>query len=179
MSTESYLTSEVYERFKAGIEQIATRPNGSFENQLYFSNVFSLLEQYLYRLFMGEISSNGHAMTRLSTLNKFQKVTVSISSLLNHGVESYLINAVKNQVWHRFNDVEVLYKRVMGIQFNVSGILLGKLNIRHHIVHRNGFDLENNPIEISDVDLRHCIEVVNDFIVDVDKKYYRYKNNLS
>ncbi len=36
MSTESYLTSEVYERFKAGIEQIATRPNGSFENQLYF-----------------------------------------------------------------------------------------------------------------------------------------------
>ena len=160
-----------YEEFCSGIEVIESQCNDEFHNKLCFSNVISLMEKYLYDLFIHEISSNREAIVRLGTQNKFRTESLKIPYLLHHTVEEYLINAMKNMVWHRLNDIDVLFKNVIGIKINISTTLLENLNIRHHIIHRNGYDLEGNKVLIEDQDLQSCIALVDSFVFDIDKKY--------
>ena len=102
---------------------------------------------------------------------KFRTESLKIPYLLHHTVEEYLINAMKNMVWHRFNDIDVSFKNVIAIKINISTTLLEILNIRHHIIHRNSYDLEGNKVVIEDQDLQNCIALVNSFVFEIDKKY--------
>ena len=169
--TSNQCKSSFYEEFCSGIEIIENQNNDEFHNKLYFSNVISLMEKYLYDLFIHEISSNRKAIVRLGTQNKFRTESLKIPYLLHHTVEEYLITAMKNMVWHRLNDIDVLFKNVIGIKINISTALLETLNIRHHIIHRNGYDLEGNKVVIKDQDLQNCIALVNSFVFEIDKKY--------
>ena len=169
--TSDQCKSSFYEEFCSGIEIIEKQSSDEFHNKLYFSNVISLMEKYLYDLFIHEISSNREAIVRLGTQNKFRTESLKIPYLLHHTVEEYLINAMKNMVWHRLNDIDVLFKNVIGIKINISTTLLEILNIRHHIIHRNGYDLEGNKVVIEDQDLQNCIALVNSFVCEINKKY--------
>ncbi len=42
---------------------------------------------------------------------------------------------------------------------------------RHHIVHRNGFDMDGNHIATSTRELNELIHKIDSFILDIDKKY--------
>ncbi len=176
MPSESYLASKFYQNYQIGINNIKSQNKDFFHNKLYFSHVISLLEKYLHDLFIHEISSNRNALIKLASHNNFRGQSLKIPFLLHNKVEDYMIHAMKNFVWHRLNDVDAFYKNVMGIQLNISDKLLDKVDVRHDIVHRNGFNLDNNPIEISAADLSECIELTNDFIVDVDRKYHIYRH---
>ena len=170
MTSDQYKSS-FYEEFCSGIKTIESQSNDEFHNRLYYSNVISLMEKYLYDLFIHEITSNREAIVRLGTQNKFRSESLKIPYLLHNTVEEYLINAMKNMVWHRLNDIDVLFKNVIGIKINISTTLLETLNIRHHIIHRNGYDLEGNKVVISDKDLQSCIALVSSFVYEIDKKY--------
>ena len=65
--TSDQCKSSFYEEFCSGIEIIKKQSNDEFHNKLYFSNVISLMEKYLYNLFIHEISSNREAIVELET----------------------------------------------------------------------------------------------------------------
>ena len=44
------------------------------------------------------------------------------------------------------------------------------VNKRHHIVHRNGKDKENNPIQINIKDVEDVLEKVYNFISNIEKQ---------
>jgi len=176
MTSSPYTPSRFYAEFESGIEQIKNQGKDAFHNKLYFSNIVSLMEKYLYDLFVFEITTDRSALVKLGHQNKFRSISLKIPYLLQNTVEDYLIKAAKNLVWHRLNDVDVFYKNVPGITFNINGHLLQKLKVRHHIVHRNGFDLDGNAVTISDGELADCMETVSDFVEDIDKKYHSLKN---
>jgi len=169
--------SRFYDEYQSGIRIItAQNNNDEFHNKLYYSNVISLMEKYLYDLFIYEISSDRNALVTLGTQNKFSAASLKIPYLLHNSVEKYIINTMKNIVWHRLNDIDVFYKNVLGIQFNLSTAILNILKIRHDIVHRNGFDIEGNMVVITDQKLENCINLINSFILDIDKKYQALQN---
>ena len=95
---------------------------------------------------------------------------------MHNSVEDYIINAMKNIVWHRLNDIDVFYKKVLGIQFSFNRDILEVLKIRHDIVHRNGFDLDDNVVEITEQKLKSCVDLINKFILDIDKQYQALQN---
>ncbi len=164
--------SRFYDEYQSGMRKITLQTNNDeFHNQLYYSNVISLMEKYLYDLFIYKISSDRNALVTLGTQKKFSAVSLKIPYLLHNRVEEYIINAMKNMVWHRLNDIDVFYKNVLGIQFNLSRDILNVLKIRHDIVHRNGFDLKGNIVVITDQKLKTCINLINSFILDIDNKY--------
>lgn len=145
-----------------------------FHNKLYFSHIISLMEMYLYDLFVQEISTNRDALVKLAAQDKFKSLSLKIPFLLHNTVEDFIIHTVKNFVWHRLNDVDVLYKNVLGIQFNTNAKILEKIKIRHDIVHRNGFDLHGQEKIISETELVDCMNVISDFVLDIEKKYAAY-----
>ncbi|CAN2040781.1 RiboL-PSP-HEPN domain-containing protein [Candidatus Magnetomoraceae bacterium gMMP-15] len=169
--------SEFYNEFQNGIRKIISQTNNDkFHNKLYYSNVISLMEKYLYDLFIYKIKSDRNALVTLGTQNKFNNVSLKIPYLLHNSVEEFIINAMKNIVWHRLNDIDVFYKKVLRIQFNLNREILNILKTRHDIVHRNGFDLDGNMVEITDQKLETCINLINQFILDIDKKYQALQN---
>jgi len=176
MTSSQYTPSSFFEEYKSGIDCISSQNRDDFHNKLYFSNVISLMEKYLYDLFIYEISNDRVALVKLGTQNRFKLESLKIPYLLHNCVEDFIINSMKNLVWHRLNDVDVFYKNVLNIPFNINSNLLGKLKVRHDIVHRNGYDLNGNKVEISDHELDDCISTTNTFIKDIDKKYQSKKN---
>lgn len=175
MTSDQYTPSKFLVEFQSGIECIESQTKDDFHNKLYFSNIVSLMEKYLYDLFVHEITTDRTALVKLGSQNKFKSESLKIPYLLQNKVEDYIIKAVKNLVWHRLNDIDVFYKNVLGITLNINRKLLQQLSVRHDIVHRNGFDLEGNAVEISNDLLSESISTISIFVKDIDKKYQALK----
>lgn len=145
----------------------------AFHNQLYFANLVSLLEKYLQDLFLHEITSNRSALIKLGTQGKFRSEALKIPYLLHNSVEDFLIRSMKGIVWHRLNDIDVLFQNVLGIKMNISTDLLSVLEKRHHIVHRNGHDQEGEKIVVSRFELMDSLKLVLNFVKEIEQKYKR------
>ncbi len=171
MTTDSYVQSEFYMEFQSGINIIKDKETDPFHYALYFSYAVTLMEKYLQDVFLYEIKNSRENLVRLATHPKFNSQSVKIPFVLNNSIENYLIDSMKKIVWHRLNDVDVFFKQVLNIKFNLSGELITKLEIRHHIVHRNSYDMDGNLINITSNDLEECIKAISIFVLDVDKKY--------
>lgn len=104
--------SGFYNEYKTGIDNILVQNKDHFHNKLYFSHVISLVEKYLYDLFIYEVSSNKTALDKLASHNKFKGQSLKIPFLLHNKVEDFMIKAMKNFVWHKLNDVDAFYKHV-------------------------------------------------------------------
>lgn len=168
--------SQFYQRFSQDSLKIKLDDIDDFHCQLYFSYIITLMEKYLSDVFIYEISQHREYLIRLAQHHKFQSESLKIPYLLHHSVEDYMINSIKNLVWHRLNDVETLYKLVLNISFNKSHALLNQMIIRHDIVHRNGFTLSGEQRVISPHDVTNCLTLIQQFILDVDKKYQQRPN---
>ncbi|MGR6838001.1 hypothetical protein ACU5DF_02415 [Aliivibrio wodanis] len=171
MNSDDFLTT-----FNDGITHIKAQEKDDFHNQLYFSNVISLMEQYLSNLFIFEITTYRDSLQKLANHDKFRSATVTVPFALNNSMDTYLVRSMKALVWHRLNDVEMFYKKVLGIRFNISRELLKQLELRHDLVHRNGYTLDGEKVNIDNTDLERCIELVESFIFDVKTKYATAKS---
>lgn len=162
--------------FNDGIANIKAQNRDDFHNQLYFSNVISLMEQFLSNLFIFEITECHQSLQKLASHDKFRSATVTIPFALNNSIETYLVRSMKALVWHCLNDVEMYYKKVLNIRFNISSELLKQLELRHDFVHRNGFKLDGEQVEISNAALDKCIGLVEPFVNDIHTKYIAAKS---
>ncbi|MFA0492025.1 hypothetical protein BCT41_15120 [Vibrio splendidus] len=175
-SIPPYTPSQFMNELQTGIVVIQTNSLNcdQFHSQLYFSNVISLMEKYLYDLFIHEITTKDDVFKLMSSAQKFSTQKYPISEIFNGNVKNKVVNAVKNMVWHRLNDIDPLFKHTLNIRMNISRALTDKLAVRHDLIHRNGFDLDGNSVIISNEDLNDCIGLITDFTVDIDTKYHTY-----
>lgn len=176
--TPAYVPSQFIDRLQVSISAIQTysASTDEFHRQLYFSNVISLMEKYLYDLFMHEITTKENVFKLMTSAQKFVGQKYKVVEIYNGDVKGKVINSVKNLVWHRLNDVDPLYKHTLNIRMNITRALTDKLAIRHDLVHRNGYDLDGNPVVISAQDLNDCVALITSFTKDIDQKYHAYLN---
>lgn len=169
--------AQFFSKFSAGIhateQHIALQTDGNFHYPLYFAHLFTLMEQYLGDVFIYEISTDRNCLVKLSQHPKFQSDSLKIPFLMHNSVEDYLIFSMQNMVWHRLNEVDVLYRQVLGISLNTSNQILHYLKLRHDIVHRNGFDITGNPQMITKQQLLNCLGEIVKFISNIDKQYQK------
>lgn len=179
MNTNIYTKSACFEEFQAGLSKIAASVGNAdqFHLNLYYSSMVTMMEKYLFDVFVAEIEGNEDAFRKMSLTDKFKNKSYPLVQILMSDIKKTVIDTVKNMVWHRLPDIDYLYKHTLGIKFNVSGRLRSIIAIRHHIVHRNGFDINGNSVGINANDLIDAMDVVSNFLLDVDKKYYSYKTN--
>lgn len=179
MNTNTYTKSSFFEEFQAGLSKISTSLGNAdqFHLNLYYSSMISMMEKYLFDVFVAEIEGNDDAFRKMCLTDRFKNTSYPLAQILMSDIKKTVINTVKNMVWHRLPDVDYLYKNTFDIKFNVSGRLRGIIAIRHHIVHRNGVDIDGNSVDINADILIEAMDVVSDFLLDIDKKYYSYKTN--
>ena len=180
MSTDTspiYAPSAHYMIFREGIDKITSQVENAneFHLSLYYASMVSMMEKYLHDIFIAEVECNEDAFWRMCKMNKFQDMKFSIFQALKGNVKNHAINSVKSMVWHRLNDVELFFKTVFDFKFNISSRLVKIVAVRHDIVHRNGFSIVGEAIHIDAEQVSSSINILDDFIRDIDKKHYAYK----
>ncbi|WP_392340391.1 hypothetical protein [Moritella marina] len=171
-----YASTGTYTEFEQAIARIKglLGTADSFHLQLYYSNVVAAMEKYLYDLYVGEIESCDKAFDKVCALPKFTAQKYSLKQIFHQDIKAIVINSVKNIVWHRINDLDPMFKKTFGIKMNISQDLKLKLAVRHHFVHRNGYDLDGNLVELTKQDVDEAIVSIEVFILDIDKKFHTY-----
>jgi len=171
MTIDTQGRSDFYNSSESDLNALTNFKNNPLINRLLFAHAISIMEKYLYDLFIHEISTDNEKLKRLANQNKFKEQKLGVAFALNNSVSDWIINTMKKMVWHRLNDIQIFYKDVLGISFELERPLIDAINKRHHLVHRNGFDLEGNVVSISYADLENLITTINRFISKIDEKY--------
>ena len=151
----------------------------SFHRALYYTHTVTLAEKYLYDVFLDGINADRTVLVRLAGHKTFKNKTFKAHELLHKDIESLMIHVMKGQLWHRINIVEGHFRTAFGIRFNMSNSLLEIIDRRHHLVHRDGYDLQDNRLLIGQEQLLDAIEVTGEFIKDIDKKYQTWRAEQS
>jgi len=171
MPTDIQRKSEFYVSFKDSIDGLRGYSSDSLLNRLFFSHVISVMEKYLYDIFIHEISEDSTKLKRLANQNKFKEQKIGVAFALNNSVANWIIDTIKKMVWHRLNDIQILYKDVLGIRFELERSVIDAINKRHDLVHRNGFDTDGNAVSVSEEELSNLISTIDQFISRIDDEY--------
>ncbi|AHI06546.1 hypothetical protein BDW_10230 [Bdellovibrio bacteriovorus W] len=88
------------------------------------------------------------------------------------GTKEKITHYLKSSVlYHNLERVEVLYKNSFGFSllkdFPDQNKLFKIIHLRHDCVHRNGFNKDGVPIEITKKDLRQTYRIVKKFVLKV------------
>ena len=161
MTTDAQIKSEFYRAFKNSMDHLKAYPSDPLLNQLFFSHIISVMEKYLYDLFIHEISEDNKKLRRLANQNKFKEQKLGVAFALNHSVADWIIDTMKKMVWHRLNDIQILYKEVLNVSFELELPVIDAIRKRHDLVHRNGFDMEGNIVSISEEGLGTLISTID------------------
>lgn len=150
--------------------------------RLFYANAIAIFEAYVFDKFVHKIFSDNEAKKKLLANHPTLKTTtLNLSEIVenvecvNDVIRSYL----HNLVWHRLKDVNKLY----GTAFNI-GIKEDKpwfnnaKDIRNHIVHRNGKDLEGEPITITMHELDRLIENITNVVDYIEERFRLYELDL-
>lgn len=171
MSDSAAPATGFLQEYLAQARMVAGRPRDSFLNRLYFAHAISLMEKYLSDLLIKEIESNPTALRRLAGTPKFHAQCLPIPKALNISVKDYVVHAMRNEVWHRLNDVKLFYRAALDVDFHIPAALVAAIEKRHHIIHRNGVDLEGNAVVVSDEALAALSAEITRFLKDIDGKF--------
>lgn len=169
---------ETYELYKNNICKIEKFLNdivvpsdlmGLFYQQQYIS-VFGALENFLFNTFMRQVCNN-YELYRHVISNKLD-ILVPRRSDNDRNIlcgpdciekEKTFIKKVQKIVFHNHSKVDILFKTAFNIMLNMH-TLEPDINIRHDLVHRMGYTLNGNFVQIRKQQVEELITKVNSIV---------------
>ncbi|MBB1397066.1 MULTISPECIES: hypothetical protein [unclassified Pseudoalteromonas] len=129
------------------------------------AHVVSAIEGYLAGVFIHQVC-NSEVLTRklIESDPEFSKRKFTLREIyqeqdaLKVTVASYL----KDLIFHDLKKIKPMYKSVLGYELSNLSWLFKAVELRHHCVHRAGYDKEGNKIDLS-------VESVSDLFMQVHK----------
>ncbi|MBR9926407.1 MAG: hypothetical protein GYB28_15640 [Gammaproteobacteria bacterium] len=119
---------------------------------MLYAHIVSAIEGYLAGVFIHHVC-NSESLTRklVETDPELGKRKFSLSEIyqqsntLSVTVSSYL----KNLIFHDLKKIKPMYETVLGHTFSDMEWLFQAVQIRHHCVHRAGYDKDGNTVNIT------------------------------
>ena len=155
-----------------------------YQNDLLFSNVYTIIETLLSDIFCFKIFSSKDIQRKfLENYDEFNNKKLTFAELFDkyENIENEINDTLDKFLWHKFETVMKLYEKVLDVKINL-GYFIKYRDLRHDIIHRNGRkqkinDLDYNIVEISDIE--KLIEnaeqiketIVNEFNIEMNLSY--------
>jgi hypothetical protein len=145
-----------------------------FVHRLLFANVITALETYLADAFSTTVLADPALVRKfVETTPSFKQEKFSIAEIYSEmeGMEKRVKSELTKVMWHDLSKVSGMYRDTLGIVFpkNLGPIYRAIVN-RHHIVHRNGKDLEGNSVNVYKDDVDDLLAAVIALVEDIDNK---------
>ncbi len=129
------------------------------DEETYFSllvmlhaHVVAAIESYLASTFIHQVT-NSEELTRklVETDPKFSNMKFTLKEIFEkqEGLKLTVATYLKDLIFHDLKKVKPMYKDVLECEFGDIAWLFQAVSIRHHCVHRIGFDKEGERVDIS------------------------------
>lgn len=175
--------SDIYDEFKNSVKNIEAllsikniKNHRQYLYRLIYANIITALEAYLWdtfvKLAIDNLNIRMHYMLYHAQKNNtmFKKIRRSetLSSEQRIKDKMYLSSRI---VWHRLEDVEELFEKVLNISFiDYRPKLKEPIKNRHDIVHRNGKTVDGALLNITKKDIRELSVIVKRFVLFLKKE---------
>ncbi|MFZ6772311.1 hypothetical protein ACO0LB_06290 [Undibacterium sp. SXout7W] len=136
------------------------------------AHVVTAVEAYLSSTFI-EVALDSEKLMRklVETDPAFAEQKFSIKEIftkrdsLNDDLRKYL----KDLIFHDIAKVKEMYKSVFSIEFGKIGWLFKAVVVRHHCVHRAGYDKEGNKVTLTLDSIKILIQQCTELVTKVEK----------
>lgn len=170
---------EIFQNHIKSVEKIL---EADIDSEAYFSllvmlygHVVAAVEAYLSSTFIQKVT-NSEKLTRklVETDITFSKMKFTLKEIFEEQEKLKITVAtyLKGVIFHNLEKVKILYKNVLDFEFGDISWLFKAVVIRHHCVHRAGYDQENNKIELSVETLRELVTRAKDLTSLIESKLH-------
>lgn len=171
-----------YEDFKREIVEIYSiledSKNLTHKNSLHkmlYAHTITIMETYLSDTLIQKILSSEEIKRKFIEKYKgYNKKNICFKNILSEleKLEKTIKTDLQELIYHNLEKIKPIYKAILDIEFgkDETSEIMQCVNKRHHIVHRNGKDKENNPIQINIKDVEDVLEKVYNFISNIEKQ---------
>lgn len=152
-------------------------PNGfDLINRMVFSHLISTWEAYLSDTIKSVIANDQSAVGRLVSAERSLSDKKYTLPQIEQNLTLVLVNVkefLDSFVFHNLPKVIVLYKITAKIDIkpsdDVYGFLLSAIKHRHDCVHRNGYDINKNRVEVfTPIYIRETAHVLSEMVSDIE-----------
>ena len=137
------------------------------------AHVVTSVEGYLSSTFIEKALSADPFMRRLVESDpEFAKRKFTIQEIFTKrdSLKDDLSQYLKDIIFHDIARVKEMYFSVLDIDFGEIGWLFKAVQLRHHCVHRAGYDKEGNEVHLTHVSITELIERCSTLVHEVESK---------
>lgn len=170
---------EIFQNHIKSVEKIL---EADIDAEAYFSllvmlhgHVVAAIEAYLSSTFIQKVTNSEELTKKLiETDSSFSKMKFTLKEIfeqkdkLKITVATYL----KDLIFHKLRKVKPLYKNVLDCDFGDIGWLFQAVEIRHHCVHRAGYDKDGKKVELSEEMIRELVTRAKDLTSLIESKMH-------
>ena len=160
------------ENIEATLEILNQSVKPRYEKNLIvmlFGHVVSIVEAYLSSTFIHyALSSENHMRRLVENDPEFAKRKFTVQEIFTRREElkSDLSEYLKGLIFHDLAKVKPLYRSVLDVDFGDVKWLFQAILVRHHCVHRAGYDKDGNEVNLQKGDVEalanHASELVDE-----------------
>jgi hypothetical protein len=144
---------------------------------MLYGNVVAAIEAYLYSTFLRyALASDKYTELFVEYDEELakEKFTFRDMYMKKGGLRGHLTSYIKTRmIFHRIEKTMFIYKKVLDVDFGDVKWLIRAVGMRHHCVHRAGYDEHGNPVKLSLGDLRDLIDRAENFGMHIERRLPR------
>ncbi|MEZ7491202.1 HEPN domain-containing protein [Pseudoalteromonas distincta] len=141
--------------------------------KMCYSYSVTLLEAFLGDTIKALISENNvYLNNALERVDQIRNTKYSLFDLSKSGMDlsGLAVKCVSEVLFHKIDKTMEMYKKVLGCKINIDTSKVKLIiDIRHDIVHRNGYTKENEVIDILPHDLYQAITDIKNLVDKLQK----------
>lgn len=163
--------SEISETLEA-IEPLADDIKAHLYRLLY-ANIISKMEAFLSDTIIKQVlSSDENKKKFIQNYEPLAEQKFPLKSIYDKykELDSIVRQTLTSIVYHDLKKVSKIYENTLGVQLPKVKEIDDAIQIRHHIVHRNGKDKDGNLVEISKESIQDLAETVSTFMFDIENQ---------
>ena len=141
-----------------------------------YGHIIATVESYLSSTFIDKVFSSPDSKYIKKFVDKDHKFGNKKFSMRDVFVqkehpEDIIKEHLRTFVFHNIADVSEMYRNVLGVDFNEDVEWLTKaVKLRHHCVHRAGYDKNGNEIDLDRIKVKKLIKKCVDFVRNIELK---------
>lgn len=176
--------------FKAHISSVESLLSLDVNDEVKFSmlvmlygHVVAAVEAYLSSTFIHNVTNSERLIRKLvETDPAFSKRTFTLKEIFEkqESLKLTVANHLKDLIFHDLKKIKPMYRDVFEYDFGDISWLFQAVQVRHHCVHRAGYDKDGKKIEVSDEKLRELVAKSVELVdaLEVRAKEIEFDNKL-
>lgn len=140
------------------------------------AHVVSAVEGYLAGIFIHKVCNSKLLTRKLIETNpelSKRKFTLGEFYQTKDKLEGMVASYLKDLIFHDLSKIKPMYKSVLNHDFSELSWLFKAIQLRHHCVHRAGYDKENNKVDVSVSSIKKLLDSVINLANEVEQSIYR------